>query len=228
MTQRASFWAVLAVCATASLVDAAPTGIYLIEQIHTVWGNAGLPVADTYSESGAAAVTGSASALSVDGILNTATSSAGPDGLSAYRSGNAGAADAYAQSEYRFTPDYSRLVLNLSGTIGEWAFENLAAATLTDVTAGVLLDTYRTPHLMSELDPTTIGGFDFDVQFDFAVDPTHIYSLVGLVEAHRGEGGTGSADMAVAFQSVIPAPPALLLGSLGLGIIMRLRKRKML
>jgi hypothetical protein len=224
MTQRASFWAVLGVFATASLVDAAPTGIYLIEQVHTVWGNAGLPVADAYSESGGA-VTGFASVLGNDGILNTATSSAGPDGLSAYRSGNAGAADAYAQSEYRFTPDYSRLVLNLSGTIGEWAFENLATMTLTDVTAGVEVDSYATPHLMSELDATTIHGFDFDVQFDFAVDPAHLYSLVGMVEAHRGEGGAGSADMSIEFSSVIPAPPALLLASLGAALVARLRKR---
>ncbi|MGE5295145.1 MAG: hypothetical protein ACM3VT_09985, partial [Solirubrobacterales bacterium] len=219
MTRNLFLQAIVVVGTAASLVNAAPTGVLLIEQTYSVWGNAGLPVADTYSESGSAAVTGSASALSSDGILNTATSSAGPDGLSAFRSGNANAADAYAQSEYRFTPDYSRLVLNLSGTIGEWAFENRATMTLIDVTAGVEVDSYATPHLMSELDPTTIGGFDFDVRFDFAVDPSHIYSLVGLVEAHRAEGGTGSADMSIGFSSVIPAPPALLLAALGAGLV---------
>jgi hypothetical protein len=218
----------LAVCATASLVDAAPTGIYLIEQVHTVWGNAGLPVANTYYESDSGPVTGSASGIGIGGFLGAATSTAGPDGLSAYRIGDAGSADAYAQSEYRFTPDYSRLVLNLSGTIGEWAFENLATVTLTDVTAGILVDSYATPYLMPELNSTTTEGFDFDVQFDFTVDPTHIYSLVGLVEAHRGEGGTGSADMSMDFHSVIPAPSAILLGSLGVALVTRLRRHRML
>ncbi len=228
MTQRVSFWAVLAVCATASLVDADPTGIYVIEQVYTVWGNAGLPVANTYYESDSGPVTGSASGLGVGGFLGTATSTAGPDGLSAYRIGDAGSADAYAQSEYRFTSGYSRLVLNLSGAIGEWAFENLAAMTLTDETAGVEVDRYATPHLMSELDPTTIGGFDFDVQFEYAVDPTHIYSLVGMVEAHRGEGGTGCANMSMELYSVVPAPSAVLLAGLGAAIVARLRKRRTL
>jgi hypothetical protein len=228
MSRKTLLCTALAVCATAGFAHAAPSGIFLIEQVHTVWGNAGLPVVDTYFEPSEAAVTGSASALSDDGILNTATSSAGPDGLSAFRSGNAGAADAYAQSEYRFTPDFSRLVLNLSGTIGEWAFENQAAMTLTDVTAGVQVGSYTTPNLLPELDPVTIEGFDFDVQFDFAVDPAHIYSLVGMVEAHRGEGGTGSADMSIEFYSVIPAPPAVLLASLGAAFVARLRKRRTL
>lgn len=226
MSRKTLLCAALAVCANAGFAYAAPTGVFLIEQVHTVWGNAGLPVTDAYLETNGAAVTGSASALSDDGILNTATSSAGPDGLSAYRYGNAGAADAYAQSEYRFTPDYSRLVLNLSGTIGEWAFENQAAMTLTDVTAGVQVGGYATPHTLPELDPVTIGGFDFDVQFDFVLDPGHIYSLVGMVEAHRGEGGTGSADMSMDFYSVIPAPPAILLAGLGAALVARLRKRR--
>lgn len=227
MTQQMFFRAVLAVCTMASLVEAAPSNIQLIQQTHTVWGNAGYPIANTYFRSDSATVTGSASGIGVSGFLGTATSTAGPDGLSAFRIGDGGSANAYAQSEYRFVPDYSRLVLDVSGAIGEWAFENLARVSLTDVTAGVLVDSYVSPHELDELDSMTIEGFAFSFQHNLVVDPTHVYELIGFVEAHRGEGGTGSAEMNLVFYS-IPAPPAIFLCGFGTAVILRLRRRGML
>lgn len=220
------FRTVLIVCATAGLVCAAPTGINLIQETYTIWGDAGFPVANTYSISDSTTVTGSASGIGMDGFLGTATSTAGPDGLSVFRIGDAGSANAHAQSEYRFTPDYHRLVLEASGTIGEWAFENLARVSLTDVTTGVLVDEFVTPHELGELNEVTIEGFAFDFRHELAVDPTHVYQLIGFVEAHRGEGGTGSAEMSITFFS-IPAPPAILLGGIGIVIIARLRRHRM-
>lgn len=226
MTQQTFFRAILAVCTTASLGHAAPSGIQLIQEIHTVRGDAGDPVANTYLISDSTTVTGSASGIGIDGFLGTATSTAGPRGLSAFRIGDAGSANAYAQSEYRFIPDYHRLVLDVSGTIGEWAFENLARVSLTDATTGILVDNFVSPHELDELDPTTIGGFAFSFQRDLAVDPMHVYELIGFVEAHRGEGGTGSAEMNIAFYS-IPAPPAIFLCGFGTAVILRLRRRRM-
>jgi len=221
MTQRVCFRTVLAVCATASLVHAAPSGIHLIEQVYTVWGDAGYPVASTYHGSDATTVTGSASGIGILGFPGTATSTAGPDGLSAYRIADPTSANAYAQSKYRFVPDFRHLVLDVSGFIGELSFENEAHVSLTDVTTGVLVDSYLS---LDEWDFETIEGFAFSFRHDLVVDPTHVYELIGFVEAHRAEGGTGFAEMSMTFYS-IPAPPAILLGGFGMAFVAWIRRR---
>jgi hypothetical protein len=215
---------VLAVCATASLAYATPTNVRITQQIFTVRGDAGFPVPNTYFQSGSTTVTGSASGIGIDGFLGTATSTAGPNGLSAFRNGDADSANAYAQSEYRFTPDFRRLVLDVSGVIGELAFENAARVSLTDLTTGAPVDNFTS---LDEVNPGTIEGFAFSFRHDLAVDPAHVYQLMGFVEAHRGEGGPGSAEMSIAFYS-IPAPPAVLLGAFGLAFVARLGRHRVL
>jgi len=215
-------------CAAVTAVVAAPDGIDLIEQVHTVQGSAGYPLTETYFVSGTGAVTGSASGLGPDGLLCTATSAAGPGSLSAYRNGSAGWANAYAQSTYRFQPDRGHLVLDVSGVIGEWAFENLASLQLTDETAGAIVYSFESPHEpYIDLYPDAFAGYAFGFHHDLPVNPAHVYELVGAVEAHRGEPGSGSATMSLGF-SAVPAPMPLALGALGAACVAWLRRRRLL
>jgi hypothetical protein len=227
MTRYTGIRAILVVCAVGGVAHAAPGSINLIQQVHTVWGDAGDPVTSTYFVSGAGLVTGSASAGVSPADWGVATSTAGPEGLFAFRDGQAGWANAYAQSMYTFRPVYSILVLDVAGVIGEWAFENLARVGLTDLTTSTLVYSFTSPHQLDELDDETIGGFAFAFQHSLPVNPAHMYELMMWVEAHRGEGGSGSAEMRIEFYS-IPLPSAILLGCLGTTLVGHLRRRGML
>lgn len=221
MIRHAFFMVFLVLCVTGDTAQASP-GILLVEETYTVWGDAGYPVVNTYFESGQGIVTGSATGTGVPGAPSTAASTAGPTELLAFRNGMF--ANAYAQSSYLFRPDYSHLLLDVCGTIGEWAFENLAHITVTDMTTATLVDSFVSPHTLEELDSVTIHGFSFEFQRILLVDPDHTYELVGWVEAHRLEGGHGAAGMRIDFYS-IPAPSALILAALGTVVMMGLRKR---
>ena len=229
MTRHTFLTALLVVGAAASVLPAAPGGIDLIEQVHTVWGSAGYPVTDAYFASEAESTTGSALGIGPDDRLCTATSTAGPGALSAYRSGSAGFANAYARSAYRFTSNGDHLVLDVSGRIGEWAFENVARLQLTDVTAGAVVYAYESPGFDLSWLPgdERYYGYAFSFQEDLLVNPAHVYELVGAAEAHRGEPGSGSATLSIEFFA-IPAPVPLTLGALGTACAAWLRRRRML
>lgn len=227
MTHHMLCSTILVVGAVTSVAQGTPSGIRLVQQVYTVWGNAGDPVTHAYYASSAESLTESVSAIGIDGLLNTARSTAGPGILSAYRNGDAGVVNAYAQSAYLFTPDYRHLALHVSGTIGEWAFENVARLRITDLAIPALVYSFESPHELDELDPVTITGYTFSFQHDLLVDPAHMYELIAEVEAHRGEPGSGLATMSVEFSS-IPAPGAIVLGALGTTLVTCLLRRKKL
>ena len=124
-----------------------------------------------------------------------------------------------AESEYTFSPNGNSLALGIDGFVG--ADYGHADLSLFDQTASTEL-------YANVWDAT--GPISFSQVF--AVDPGHDYLLTMCASVY--DGGAGGPEASVFFDvgievdeivAVVPAPGALLLGGVGIGMFGWLRRR---
>jgi len=192
-------------------------GVTPISQWHHVSGSAGFGGGESYDLSAPLPISGSASGLGYYEDPVTASSSAGNYAVSASVVGSIFSGSAHAESTYVFTTDSPLLQLWIRGATGMYSWDgNVIAYSLKDLTLGQVVFSYSSP-----------TSFDYDTvsvneTYRVAVETGHEYELFLSAVASEGDAGSTHSYLEATY---IPAPGALLLGGLGLGLVRLLRRR---
>jgi hypothetical protein len=196
-------------------------GVTPISQWHHVSGGAGFIETQSYNLSAPLPISGSASGLGYYGDPVTASSSAGNYAVSASVSGSIFSGSAHAESTYVFMTDSPVLGIWIRGATGVYSWDgNVIAYSLKDLTLGQVVFSYSSPTSFtpdSYYDPVSVNE-----TYRVAVETGHEYELFLSAVASEGDAGSTHSYLTASY---VPAPGALLLGGLGLGLVRLLRRR---
>ena len=192
-----------------------PSGINLLSQSHRVWGGT---FPDNYDLTGPASVTGTSPLTYCQ---------AGNYSVNASSSGNTliNLQGAHAISSYLFLIENDILQIKLDGNI--WCSEPDTGISyrLTDKTAGTTLDSfaYSGHNWTPPISGNSYCSYDNSLN---CLDKSHLYELYLCADASCGDGGTAALNANLSSVCQVPAPSAMLLGSVGTAIAALLKRRK--
>ncbi|MHC4604481.1 MAG: hypothetical protein ACYS6W_14250 [Planctomycetota bacterium] len=135
-------------------------------------------------------------------------------------------ASGYADATWTFQPHLSSLRLEIAvfSQPHELFVDNIIFVEIEDITAGNQLF-YYSGLVQGFPDFMTLYTNQVPYVETFSVDPTHVYSVNLSIEAGANDDGPWHGRISVA---AIPAPSAILLGSIGVGFVSWLRRRRTL
>lgn len=200
---------------TPSALFAHPTGINLISQSHRVWGGT---FPNDYDFTGSTELTGSSPlTYAHTGNYSVNTSSSGNTLLNIQ--------GAHASSSYLFLIENDMLQINLNGNIWCTEPDTEISYKLTDKTASATLDTFT--YSGYNWTPPMSGNSYCTYENSFTgLDKSHTYELYLYAQASPGDGGNANLYANLSSPCQVPAPSAILLGSLGTLITGWLKSRK--
>ncbi len=186
-------------------------GITPISEWHHVEGSAGWVEVDSYDQSAAYPISGTAFGLGYSGHddVVVASSSAGVYVVSASVTGSIFSGSASAASSYVFWPNCDTLKVEIDGATGMYSWDgNQVQYRLTDLTSGGTVFSYSTP--TSQDDEVVLVNESYCVD----VDPGHEYELFLSASASQGDVST-TRSWLTADVTCVPAPGAFLLSAIG-------------
>ncbi len=137
--------------------------------------------------------------------------------------------DSFSLSGSMRNDDLSGVGYYASSSSGDWsvnAFREGDANYFTNLSTGSLVSIYQSPsyfYPQSPFPPFTDNMVDYPIHWNATVDvnPGHDYELIMFVGAHRGEGGHGSASLAL---TLAPEPGSTLLA--GMAVLLACCRRQ--
>jgi len=212
----------------------AVANVTVIAETHHVWGelcDEGWAVVDSYDYVSNAPVNGSVYyderwyAYSSTSLLEVEAGSADIPMPSR------GFAGAWADASWTFQPHWSTLVLEIDVFgLGGWSYPHGLyvlddiLVEIEDITAGAQLFYYSGDVCLFPDWDLYVSTHTLFVE-TFSVDPAHEYQMHLSIQSGANHDGPWEGHIGVA---VIPAPSALMLGSIGVGLVDWLRRRRAL
>ena len=207
----------IAMILTVASASSLYAGVIPISQSHHVSGGAGFEETQSYDLSAPYSISGSATGLGYYEDPVTASSSAGNYEVSASVVGSIFSGSAHAESTYVFTADLPVLQLWIHGATGMYSWDgNVIAYSLRDLTLDQVVFSYSSPTSF-EYDTVSVNQ-----TYHVAVETGHEYELFLSAVASEGDAGSTHSYLTASY---VPAPGALLLGGLGVGLVRGLKRR---
>ncbi len=204
------------------IVNVAYGGITPISEWHHVEGSAGWVEVDSYEQSAAYPITGTAFGVGYygDDDVVVASSSAGVYVVSASVTGSIFSGSARATSSYVFQPNCTTLGIEIDGATGMYSWDgNQVHYRLTDLTSGETILSYSSP--TSQDDEVVL----VDHSHRIGVYPGHAYELFLSAVASQGDIST-TRSWLTSEVACVPAPGAFVLSAIGAAAVGLHRRRR--